>query len=627
MRYLFGFLCVCALGLMPLVGCSETSGEGGSGGSAGEGGGGGSNSAVFPCTEQGIVDAIAEGGGPHTFSCNGPQTVVTADDIFINNNVILDGEGNLTVDGNEGHRVFSTDDDVTVELRGFSVAKGVSTMGGCIHNEATLTLTDTTISGCTAPDPVGRGGLGGGIFNQGVLTMTNSTVAGNSAEYQGGGIHNFFEGTLTMTNSTVSGNSARAGGGIRNDSLMTITNSTMSGNTAEGGSAILNFEAGRLTVASSVINGGCDSGEGTDEISLGYNIESPGNTCGFDPDGTDLVNVTEGQLNLGELADNGGPTMTHALEAGSVAIDKIPEADCEVDKDQRGQPRPETDGAMCDVGSFELQPPPAEGCTQSGGTVSTASCCQAIESFPNTCTIGACGCGPDASHEVDVCICPANTCFDGESCTALITVTGTVTFFESLDVEGPPAAGATVSAFGTSLRTTTDESGRFSFDVPEGIVFFQAWKEDTWGFLERRHVPKNGTNTDLSVIPDALVAQIAQDLKRDIDETKGIVEPYFDPASGLGGETAMLSEPSDFSFTTGASGNWVLSDELLAGGEPLLAFSGVTVTDELTVTPIGVEGYTCGPRSPEGDPLPSGIVYPVVAKTFTLVPVGCTPVP
>jgi hypothetical protein len=42
MRYLFGFLFVCALGLMPLVGCSETAGEGGSGGSVGDGGAGGS---------------------------------------------------------------------------------------------------------------------------------------------------------------------------------------------------------------------------------------------------------------------------------------------------------------------------------------------------------------------------------------------------------------------------------------------------------------------------------------------------------------------------------------------------------------------------------------------------------
>jgi hypothetical protein len=89
--------------------------------------------------------------------------------------------------------------------------------------------------------------------------------------------------------------------------------------------------------------------------SNGYNIESPGNTCGFDQTG-DLVNITEGQLDLGELADNGGPTMTHALGADSVAIDHIPAVDCGVTTDQRGEPRPETGGDACDVGSFERQP-------------------------------------------------------------------------------------------------------------------------------------------------------------------------------------------------------------------------------------------------------------------------------
>jgi len=41
MRYVFGFLCVCALGAMPLVGCGETNGGGGSGGSGGTAGSGG----------------------------------------------------------------------------------------------------------------------------------------------------------------------------------------------------------------------------------------------------------------------------------------------------------------------------------------------------------------------------------------------------------------------------------------------------------------------------------------------------------------------------------------------------------------------------------------------------------
>jgi hypothetical protein len=64
------------------------------------------------------------------------------------------------------------------------------------------------------------------------------------------------------------------------------------------------------------------------------------------------VSVTAEQLNLEPLQDNGGPTMTHALGAGSVAIDWIPADMCEVDTDHRGFPR----DSMCDVGAFEVQP-------------------------------------------------------------------------------------------------------------------------------------------------------------------------------------------------------------------------------------------------------------------------------
>jgi hypothetical protein len=73
MRHLFGFMCVCALGVM---GCSETSGEGGSGGDGGSGGAVSCMDSVCPCTEGGIRAAIAEGGGPFTFDCDGPTTVV-----------------------------------------------------------------------------------------------------------------------------------------------------------------------------------------------------------------------------------------------------------------------------------------------------------------------------------------------------------------------------------------------------------------------------------------------------------------------------------------------------------------------------------------------------------------------
>jgi hypothetical protein len=116
------------------------------------------------------------------------------------------------------------------------------------------------------------------------------------------------------------------------------------------------YNTGDLTLARSLVDNDCEGAI----ISGGYNIESPGDTCSFDQS-TDLFDVSAMELNLGELADNGGSTMTHkpgdgGLGIGSHAIDRIPVADCGVDTDQRGQPRPETGGTMCDVGAFEVQP-------------------------------------------------------------------------------------------------------------------------------------------------------------------------------------------------------------------------------------------------------------------------------
>ena len=54
---------------------------------------------------------------------------------------------------------------------------------------------------------------------------------------------------------------------------------------------------------------------------------------------------------LAPLADNGGPTLTHALVPDSPAIDASPvDAECAA-TDQRGNARPQ--GAMCDIGAFE----------------------------------------------------------------------------------------------------------------------------------------------------------------------------------------------------------------------------------------------------------------------------------
>jgi hypothetical protein len=80
-----------------------------------------------------------------------------------------------------------------------------------------------------------------------------------------------------------------------------------------------------------------------------------------DGSGSDITNTDGNQVGsasapidpkLGSLADNGGPTRTRALLAGSPAIDAASTPDCPT-ADQRGVLRPQ--GAACDIGSYERE--------------------------------------------------------------------------------------------------------------------------------------------------------------------------------------------------------------------------------------------------------------------------------
>ncbi len=393
MRYSFGIMCLLALGVM---GCSDPEGAGGSGGS-----GVACVDNVCPCNEAGIRGAIAKGGGPFTFDCNGPTTVEPEADIVIDNDTILDGEGSLTVDGGAPltETVFSVPKGVNAELRGLTVTRGFDVgitnegtltiqdcvitenrsedysaddSGGGIFNAGEMTIVDSTVSRNYAGH-----GRGGGIFNaqSATLELVNSTISDNGADGDGGGLYGggiFNGGEMTILNSTVSGNTAfdavfggGLGGGIANAGSMSLSNSTVSGNSADLGGAIAidpRFSPDAYTeIANTLIEGECarngDSSSAT-WVSKGGNIESPGDTCGFDQTG-DQPSVPDPML--GELADNGGPTQTHALLPGSPAINQIPVEDCldaegaPLTTDQRGEPRPETGGTMCDVGAFERQ--------------------------------------------------------------------------------------------------------------------------------------------------------------------------------------------------------------------------------------------------------------------------------
>ena len=254
-RFAFPFL----LAALSLIGCgTESNNPGGSGGAAGDagsGGGGGMGGVdgggnggmggvdlgAWPCTEQGIRDAIAVGGGPHTFDCDGPTIVATAATIEIDNDVILNGQGNLIVDGGESHRVFSVlGRYASAELWGLTVTRGYAEFAGAgIYNNQG----DLTLDGCDIVENYSSDIAGGIYNNEGRLEIRNSTISRNEASV-GGGI--FAGGDVLITDSTISQN---MGGGIYSGQTLNVRRSVISSNQ---GSGIAN--GGDLFVSSSTIS-------------------------------------------------------------------------------------------------------------------------------------------------------------------------------------------------------------------------------------------------------------------------------------------------------------------------------------------------------------------------------------
>jgi hypothetical protein len=255
---------------------------------------------------------------------------------------------NCTISGNQGNGVaygggIGNGGTLTVSNCTISGNQGNGVgYGGGIDNGGTLTLCNSTVAGNGAGSDFGDG-YGGGIYNMADLTVRCSTISGNTAQFSsffgyggsGGGIDNA-GGTVTISNSTVTGNDAGYGGygdggGIYSGmgSTLTLNNATVSGNSAGGyydGGGIYNDMDGTLHSRNSIIAGNTGYRGFPDDLvadlgSLGHNLIGDGDGgSGFDP--TDLVGTFDSPIDpmLGALQDNGGPTQTMALLAGSPAL-------------------------------------------------------------------------------------------------------------------------------------------------------------------------------------------------------------------------------------------------------------------------------------------------------------------
>ncbi len=292
--------------------------------------------------------------------------------------------------------------------------EGDSAEGGGVYNEGSLTVDTTTFSENRATGAVGGEGLfaaearGGGVEHVGhSLVVTRSTFVKNEArggdaltggDGLGGGLFAAGGGgTSLIVNSTFSENSARGGDGLGGGSgrggglylgsgdgcepgpdqtqLVNVTvtlNHAFLGQGLEDGAAegggVFSEGDGPPLVLNTII--ATNSADAQRDVISNDDVRGP-----FTSEGNNLIGIGTGSTGftngvkhdqvgvttpldpgLLPLADNGGPTQTHALKATSTARNRGNTA-LAPSIDQRGVPRPQEH--VADIGAFEFAPPNA----------------------------------------------------------------------------------------------------------------------------------------------------------------------------------------------------------------------------------------------------------------------------
>lgn len=301
-------------------------------------------------------------------------------------------------------RVFTIPEPVTVHISDMTISDGNEpddSGGGIFSRAADLELDRVVISNNTAHED-------GGIGNYGaVLSLTDSTVSDNRSVRQAGGITSLSNSSVLRINrTTISGNIGDEGGlfmdSIDRACTLEMANSTISGNIGQSASGGLSFGClnasfvknstitgnrsnitivtggtggvganGNLVVSSSIVALNVVSPTTSSKpvdisgaTSGGFNLIGSLTDSNFVPAPTDQTTISADQLKLGPLQDNGGPTLTHAPGAGSVAIDAG--VSNSLTTDQRGTPGIRTfddpnvtnaaGGDGTDVGAVEALP-------------------------------------------------------------------------------------------------------------------------------------------------------------------------------------------------------------------------------------------------------------------------------
>jgi len=625
--------------------------------------------------------------------------------------IIGPGAHLLTLDGNnKTHRVFTSwvpgSTDTVVEMSGLTITGGGGSFAaGVLNLEGTLTLRNVIVADNHSTGPAG------GIrnSNNGTLHLIDALVANNTAAGTSGGVESHTGALTTMKNVTIRDNTASAwGGGFYTSEPSIVENSTISDNVAQqyggvfaaGSSQLLMINSTIANNAATNIIGGLGlagsgphyvvnttvanntaangGGGGIRTLSLNgvarmKNVVVAGNSpenCVGNLLTTLGVNVSDDEtcvgfletsdMQLGPLADNGGPTWTMALLDGSPAIDVA--VDCTdhnfnpVLTDQRGVARPM--GAVCDAGAYETT------ATVVADTEAPVFGELPDLTFPATSPLGAIvSYGVDVTDNEDpdpsvTCVPPSNSTFAIGETTVECTTTDaagnsasasfTVTVFNTppkimqhdnihVEATGPGGAVVTFDVVATDAEdgnltaTCTPESGSMfplgstkvlcsaidSAGADTGVMSFLVWVEDT-------------TAPVLAPVPDIVVPATSADgavVTYDLPMAFDLVDPSpvvtCEPASG---SLFPIGTTSVHCVARDASGNGSDGSVTSGGGGPAMPAPGggdtakPAVKEESTTEKASEEKATTktDTKSSSGKPLPTFTVT-VVDDTTTVV--------
>jgi len=296
-------------------------------------------------------------------SSNGPLTVIRGS---ISNNTATDtytGAGGLSaagdptiiestvISGNTGRTgagVQTASPDFAIRRSAIVDNHSTSAGGGLtMTSGGPAVIEDCLIAGNTSY-------RGGGVYvDHAGMSIRNSTISGNTADLSGGGVFVAPSGDVSLSNVTVTDNTADPGGlsGVNGGGIYIYDDGGFAGYAEVRNSIIADNRDFSPTIFAQAAN--CAGPLTVDGwLSLGGTGLS-----GLDP-ACILSGATPdigGDQGLLPLADNGGPTMTHALTIGSQNVDTGDPTGCKdglgsaLDADQRGGTRV----ATCDRGAFE----------------------------------------------------------------------------------------------------------------------------------------------------------------------------------------------------------------------------------------------------------------------------------